>query len=43
MFYPDQTECEGEQAHPTFYKYLPGEEVPVPFINPILMEENLME
>ena len=27
---------EGEQAHPTFYKYLPGEEVPVPFIKPNL-------
>ena len=23
-----------EQSHPTFYKYLPGEEVPVPLMNP---------
>ena len=27
-------DVQGEQSHPTFYKYLPGEEVPVPLMNP---------
>tara|TARA_Y100001936_G_C16005769_1_gene630575 strand:- start:676 stop:1320 length:645 start_codon:yes stop_codon:yes gene_type:complete len=29
-----ELDVQGEQSHPTFYKYLPGEEVPVPLMNP---------
>jgi len=27
-------DVQGDQSHPTFYKYLPGEEVPVPLMKP---------
>ena len=28
-----ELDVQGEQSHPTFYKYLPGEKVPVPLMN----------